>query len=140
MVTHDGDRALATVSDFASALDNDDFARVARHLHRDVVYTIGGITHRGPKAVVESYRNGSATARRIFDHVEFSHSIVWHDHDTVRIDFSDRLGADGDVFHHHSIQDITVGRHGQVTSIVDRPVDDQRAALDDFMARHELRR
>ncbi len=139
-MTHDANQALATVSDLASALDNDDFARVARHLHRDVVYTIDGITHRGPEAVVESYRNGSATARRIFDHVEFSHSVVWHDHDTVRVDFSDRLVADGDVFHHHSLQDITVGRHEQVTSIVDQLVDGQRAALDDFMTRHTLSR
>ncbi len=136
MVPLDADDVLATVLDFAAALDHDDFERVAEHLDSDVTYIIDGVTHRGPEAVVESYRQGSAAARRIFDDVEFSHSIVWHHDDTVRVDFSDRLTADGDTFQHHSIQDITVDRDRRVTAIVDQPIDGQRARLDDFMTRH----
>ena len=140
MATPEVDDVIAVVLDLAAALDQDDFERVERHLHADVVYLIGGIAHRGPDAVVDSYRQGSATARRIFDHVEFSHSIVSRDADTVRVDFGDRLVADGDVFDHHSIQDITVDRDRRVTNIVDQPVDGQRVRLDEFMTRHARRR
>ena len=140
MVVDGADDSLTTVLDFATALDGDDFERVARHLHGDVVYVIGGVTHRGPDAVVESYRQGSATARRIFDQVEFTHSIVSRDNDTFRVDFSDRLTAGGEAFDHHSVQDITVDRHRLVTRIVDQPVDGQRTRLDEFMSRHARRR
>lgn len=139
-MTHGADDVLTTVLDFAAALDSDDFERVAEHLDNDVTYSIDGVTHRGRGDVVDSYRQGSATARRIFDEVEFSHSIVTHDGETVRVDFSDRLTADGDVFEHHSVQDVTVGADGHVVRIVDRPVDGQRALLDDFMSRHDLTR
>lgn len=136
MVTSDAAGALAIVLAFAAALDDDDFERVARHLDNDVVYIIGGVTHRGPDAVVDSYRSGSVTARRIFDRVEFTHSVVWHDDDTIRIDFSDRLTADGDAFDHHSVQDVTVDRGRRIVSIIDQPVHGQRALLDEFMTRH----
>ena len=135
MVTHD-DEVLATVLDLAAALDADDFDRVAGHLHQDVEYTIDGSTHRGREAVVASYRQGSAAARRIFDQVDFSHSIVQQVGETVRVDFGDRLTADGEVFHHRSIQDITVDQDRRVTNIVDQPVEGQRARLDEFMSRH----
>jgi hypothetical protein len=134
------DHALATVLDLAAALDADDFERVAEHLHPEVTYTIDGVTHRGPDAVVASYRRGSATARRIFDDVEFGHSLVRRVDDTFRVDFSDRLLADGEVFLHHSVQDITVDHDQLVTSIVDQPLDGQRAPLDEFMARHDRHR
>lgn len=138
--TDEVDEARATVLDFAAALDADDFGRVAAHLHSEVVYTIDGVTHRGPQAVVESYQTGSAAARRIFDDVEFGHSIVERVGDTFRVDFSDRLTADGDVFDHHSVQDITIDGALRVTSIVDQPVDGQRARLDAFMASHDRHR
>jgi ketosteroid isomerase-like protein len=136
MVARNTDDVLATVLDFALALDHDDFERVAAHLAKDVTYIIDDVTHRGPEAVVESYRQGSAAARRVFDDVDFSHSIVWHKGDTVRVDFSDRLTADGDTFQHHSMQDITVDRDRCVTVIVDQPIDGQRARLDEFMTSH----
>jgi hypothetical protein len=140
MASQELDDVVAVVLDFAAALDQDDFERVERHLHAEVVYLIDGTTHRGPDAVVDSYRQGSAAARRIFDHVEFSHSIVSRVDDTVRVDFGDRLAADGDVFDHHSVQDITVDGDRRVTRIVDQPVDGQRARLDEFMTRHARRR
>jgi hypothetical protein len=37
-------------------------ATVVPHLHSDVVYLIDGVAHRGPQAVVDGYRNGSALA------------------------------------------------------------------------------
>ena len=140
MAANGADDSLATVLDFAAALDGDDFEHVARLLDDDVVYLIDGVTHRGPDAVVASYRQGSAAARRIFDHVEFTHSVVSRDGDTFRVDFSDRLTADDEAFHHHSIQDITVDRHGLVVGIVDQPVVGQRDRLEEFMARHARRR
>jgi hypothetical protein len=129
---------LTTVAGLALALDRDDFAGVIQHLHPDVVYEIGGVTHRGAAEVVESYRSGSASARKIFDHVEFDHSVVGPVGDrTIRVDFADRLTADGEQFEHHSVQDITVDLTDRVTRIVDRPVEGQRSRLDEFMSRHQ---
>jgi hypothetical protein len=133
-----GTPGLAVVAGLALALDRDDFDGVMQCLHPEVVYEIGGVTHRGAAAVVESYRNGSALAREIFDHVEFDHSVVGPvGHRTIRVDFSDRLTADAEQFEHHSIQDITVDLADRVTHIVDRPVEGQRSRLDEFMARHQ---
>jgi hypothetical protein len=128
---------LAAIAELAAALDRDDLDAVMRHLHAGVVYEIGGETHRGASAVVESYRSGSASAREVFDDVEYDHDVLGLVGDrTVRVDFSDRLTADGEVFEHHSVQDMTVDRTGRVTYIVDQPVEGQRSRLEEFMARH----
>jgi hypothetical protein len=128
---------LTVVAALALALDRDDFDAVVGYLHPDVVYEIGGVSHRGAAAVVESYRSGSALARRIFDDVQFDHCLVGPVGDrTIRVDFSDRLTAGGEQFEHHSIQDITVDVADRVTHIVDRHVEGQRGRLDEFMSRH----
>lgn len=132
---------LTVVAGLARALDRDDFDGVMQYLHADVVYEIGGLTHRGAAAVVDSYRSGSASAREIFDDVEFDHTVLGLVGDrTVRVDFSDRLTADGEVFEHHSVQDVTVDRAGRVTHIVDLPIESERSRLDEFMSRHHRMR
>ena len=123
------------------ALDADDFERVEACLHPDVTYRINGTTQRGPGEVVASYRAGSALARRIFDHVGFGHEIIgFVDGDTIRVDFSDRLEANGESFEHHSVQDITVGTSGTILAIGDRPVDGQqtRRSLDSKTGRGQV--
>jgi hypothetical protein len=133
--------ALEVVSTLAKALDADDFGRVEACLHPEVTYRINGATPRGPSAVVKSYRTGSELARSIFDHVEFEHDIVgFVERDTIRVDFSDLLEANGESFEHHSVQDITVDPSGTVLSIVDQPVAGQHTRLDEFMNRHGLGR
>lgn len=133
--------ALDVVSTLANALDADDVERVEACLHPDVTYRINGTTQRGSGEVVASHRAGSALARRIFDHVGFGHEIIgFVDGDTIRVDFSDRLEANGESFEHHSVQDITVGTSGTILAIVDRPVDGQQTRLGEFMSRHGLSR
>lgn len=125
----------------ATALDADGFDALPPMLDDDVVYRIGGDEHRGPAAVVASYRSGSALARRLFDLVEFSHRIVGTVADrTVRIDFADILHAGGEQLEHHSVQDVVVGDDGRVLSITDRPVEGERARVGAFMERHGLTR
>jgi ketosteroid isomerase-like protein len=132
---------LATAAALATALDADDFTAVEALLHPDVTYRIGGDEHRGPAAVVDSYRNGSALARRLFDRVVFDHTIVGLVGDrTARIDFVDALEVAGDVLEHHSLQDVTVAADGSVVAIVDHPVEGEAACLEAFLARHGRRR
>ena len=126
---------------FATVLDADDLDSLVTMLSDDVVYRIGDAVHRGPDAVVASYRDGSALARTIFEQVTYSHDIVGLvGARTVRIDFADDLAEGGEDFDHHSIQDVEVGRDGRIVAITDRPVEGQRAQLDAFMARHGLTR
>jgi hypothetical protein len=80
-------------------------------------------------------------ARGLFDRVDFDHRLVGLVAPrTVRVDFSDRLEVGGDVFDHHSVQDIEVGDDAAIVSIVDQPVDGQRERLDAFMKVHGLTR
>lgn len=132
---------LAAVEALADALDADDFGSVESHLHPQVTYRIGGTEHCGPRDVVASYRAGSALARRLFDRVEFAHTIVGLVGErTVRVDFVDVLGAGGDALEHHSVQDVTVDADGSVVEIVDHPVEGEAARLEEFLARHGLHR
>ena len=125
----------------ASDLDADDVESVKTMLRGDVEYRIGDEVHQGPDAVVASYRNGSALARRIFEQVEYSHEIVGLVGErTVRIDYADDLSANGEHFEHHSIQDVEVGRDGRVVTITDQPVAGQQERVAAFMARHGLTR
>jgi len=125
----------------ASALDADSFESLVTMFDEGVVYRIGDEEHHGPAAVIASYRDGSALARRIFETVEYSHEIVGIVSDrTVRIDFADTLHANGEQLDRHSIQDIEVGDDGRIVSITDQPVVGQREQDDAFMARHGLTR
>lgn len=129
------------VGAFAAALDADDFESVTEMVDEEVVYRIGDVVHRGPAAVVASYRDGSALARRIFERVEYSHEVVGVvGVGTVRVDFADTLHAGGETLDHHSIQDVEVGRDGRIVSITDLPVERERDRVDAFMARHGLSR
>jgi hypothetical protein len=123
----------------ARALDADDFVTVRSLLDPDVSYRIGTELHRGPDTVVQSHWEGSGMARQLFDRVEFDHTVVGLIGDrTVRVDFSDRLEVAGDVFEHHSVQEIVVGDRSAIVSIVDQTVAGQRERLDSFMKDHRL--
>ncbi len=135
------DDLLRVAARLAAALDADDFDAVAAMLRDDVVYRIGDAVHHGPDAVVRSYRDGSALAKRIFDHVEYSHEIVGAVGErTVRIDFGDDLVANGEHLDHHSVQDVEIDRDGRIVMITDRPVPGQKERGDAFLARHGLSR
>ena len=132
---------MVVVAAFAAALDSDDFASLGALLEQGVAYCIGEHKHMGPAAVVASYAAGSALARRVFDRVEYSHTLVGLvARSTVRVDFADRLYANGERLDHHSIQDVTVGGNGLIVSIADLSVPGHREQVDAFMARHGLSR
>jgi hypothetical protein len=131
--------ALDVAAALAVALDADDFVAVGSLLDADVIYRVGDDEHRGPAAVVESYRSGSELARRLFDFVEFSHTIVGLVAErTARIDFADLLHVGVESLEHHSVQDVIVGVDGQVVLITDQPLDGERARVAAFMDRHGL--
>jgi len=125
----------------ATALDADDFDSLLAMFDDEVVYRIADDEHHGPEAVVASYCAGSTLARRIFEQVEYSHEIIGLVADrTIRIDFADKLHANGEQLDHHSIQDIEVGEDGRIVSVTDRPVEGQQERVDAFMDRHGLTR
>ena len=122
---------LQVAAALASALDADDFESVAEMLGDDVEYRIGDVVHQGPDAVVASYRNGSASARRIFEQVEYSHEIIGlvGEH-TVRIDYADDLSADGEhIEHHRAHPDVVDPAVVVIPNRIDRRGTDQAAKL-----------
>ncbi len=140
MPTTDPDPTVV-VARFAAALDADDFDDTVEQLIAvDCVCTIGEATHLGPEAITASYRHGSALARRLFDTVLFTHEFVAVDDHTFLVDFADVLTFRGDALDHHSVQEVTVGRGGDVTRIRDVTDPSERAKAHEFETRHGPRR
>ena len=128
------------VEELARALDRDDFDAVADLLADDCVYEIGDRSHVGPKAISDSYRQGSELANRLFDEVEYGHALIGRTVDTFHMDFADRLTYAGEVLDHHSHQEITVGPGSRIVRIVDITPAEEIAKVNEFMARHRLER
>lgn len=129
------------VEKLAAALDGDDFAAVERLLAPNCAYRTGPATYTGPEAVVASYQRGSALARRLFDRVDYRHETVDRVGDReFLVDFVDELTYQGDVLVHHSRQVFEVGADGLVIRIDDVTDDGESKRVDEFLARHGLRR
>ena len=124
----------------ANALDHDDYETAASVLADRVRYSIGDEALVGREAVVESYRTASEMAHRLFDRVEYGHSVFATDTpNTFRISYSDKLTLGDESLTHMAEQQVTVADEG-VTRIINVELPGEREAVDAFLERHGLSR
>lgn len=134
-------RPLEVVETLATALDHDDYETARSLLDPEVTYEVGGESIVGPEAVVQSYRRASEMAHALFDEVEYDHEIVnSSDESTFLIRYRDSLMVEDEIHVHLAEQEVTLGRDMLVTQIVDQVVPGERKKVDEFMARHGIRR
>ena len=120
----------AVVSALARALDADDFATAGTLLADDCVYQTGRTSLRGPEAILASFAEASARARRDFDEVRQASDVGPVAGTTVTVTFTDYLLKAGGRWHRHRCQQaFTVGAGGRVTRIVHQELPGEREAL-----------
>lgn len=133
--------AEAIVRRLAEALDADDFAAARTLLEDDCVYVGATGTFEGPEAIIGSYAEASAWARRTLDDVRYESETGPADGATVPVTYTDYLLKAGGRWHRYRCrQDVTVGVGGRIARIVHRELPGEREALDAYFRESGIER
>ncbi|MCB9838161.1 MAG: nuclear transport factor 2 family protein [Phycisphaeraceae bacterium] len=123
------------VTRFASALDTEDYDRALACLAPGCVYEIRGDTHRGPEAIVASYK-GNGDAAQSFDAIAYGSEVRPGEDGWVVIAFWDRITHAGETLLHRCEQWCRVGAGGLIERIEHRDFPGERERLEAFKRRH----
>jgi hypothetical protein len=129
------------VGRLARCLDADDFAGARALLADDCLYRVGDEVHRGPEAILASYRAASARAHALFDEVRYQSEVESTAAAIASVTFTDYLFKVGCGWHRHRCrQEFTVGADGRVVGIVHREIPGEREALDVYLRKCGIER
>ena len=107
---------------FATALDADDYAAVARLLSDDCEYLGPSGMVVGRDAVISSYRSHSAWAKSHLQDVRYTSTVRQDDDGTVVVTFSDHLKHDRQQHTYTCEQVVQLNGDQQVCRIVHREI------------------
>jgi limonene-1,2-epoxide hydrolase len=80
---------------FAKALDADDFESAVRTLSSECQYSFRDALIKGPDTIIQSYRDASEKAKRLFHRIEYGSELVEIGAERVVVRFWDRLEVQG---------------------------------------------
>jgi hypothetical protein len=116
-------------SQFAAALDAEDYAAARDLLADNCVYHIGAVVHRGPNAIIDAYAANGDTARGRFDEVHYFSTVEATGRTTAAITFTDHLRL-GDRWHEYCCrQHIRISPAGCIEAITHEDLPHQRDQL-----------
>ena len=119
----------ANAERFTKALDEDDFDSAKAYLARSCRYLKGEKVLRGPETIIQSYREGSDRAKRIFDRVDYGSEILRVDGNRVTVQFTDLIQIKGQTIVYSSKQHLEFGEDGLITRIVHEEIPGEPEAL-----------
>ncbi len=102
---------------YANALDEDDFESARVYLAQNCQYSVGGKELYGPEAIIQSFREGSDKAKRIFDQVDYGSEILRVDGNSVTTQFTDLIQIKGQSLIYSSKQHLKFGEDGLIVRI-----------------------
>jgi len=120
----------ANAERFTKALDEDDFGSAKAYLARSCRYLTGKKDLRGPEAIIQSYREGSNKAKRIFDRVDYGSEILRVYGNSVIVQFTDLIQIKGQSLVYSSKQHLEFGEDGLIIRIVHEEIPGEREALE----------
>ena len=135
---HKQDDLRSTAERFAKSLDADDFQAASKFLSPDCQYSVRDKTLEGPAAIIESYREASQKARRLFDGVEYGSEIVEVGPQHVVVKYWDRIEKDGHSHVYTSLQQLTFGHDGRIVRALHREIPGERESLTAFMKQRSV--
>lgn len=123
---------MAIAGRFAAALDREDYEAATGLLRADCVYVIRGETHRGPAAIIDSYRGNGDTAARVFDRVEYESAVGQSGDGWPVITFTDHIRHAGRPHTHVCEQRLCVDENGLIGRIEHHDLPGERERLAEF--------
>jgi len=125
----ESEKLRASAERFIKALDEDDFESAKAYLAANCRYLTGKKDLRGPEAIIQSYREGSDKAKRVFDHVDYGSEILKIDRSSVKVQFTDLIQIKGQTIVYSSKQHLEFGEDGLIIRIVHEEVPGELEAL-----------
>jgi hypothetical protein len=129
----------ATAGRFANALDRCDFGEATGYLAEDCQYRIAEQTIVGPQAIMASYRESAEWGSRTLEQVIYA-SEVEERHEGVSVLYIDRIIQHGQAHEYRCRQHLTFNAAGKVARIVHEELPGEREKLNEFFARHGVKR
>lgn len=134
-----GKRVFQSISDseslrtraegFAKALDKDDFESAKAYLAQNCRYLTGDKDIHGPDAIIQSFREGSEKAKRLFDHVDYGSEILDIGVASVVVQFTDLIEITGQTHLYSSRQHLEFGDGGLIIRIMQEEIPGELEAL-----------
>lgn len=134
-----GKRVFQSISDseslrtraegFAKALDKDDFESAKACLAQNCRYLTGDKDIHGPDAIIQSFREGSEKAKRLFDHVDYGSEILDIGVASVVVQFTDLIEITGQTHLYSSRQHLEFGDGGLIIRIMQEEIPGELEAL-----------
>lgn len=136
--------ALDVLTEWAQALDVDDFGRVRALLSPHCVYHMRGTELVGPDAICGSYAEAAAWGRSKLDGLVYESSIARTDagqgHGAGTVRFVDHLEHAGERHTHTCEQKVELGEDGLVVRIEHVDLPGEREAVEAWFAKVGLER
>lgn len=124
---------LAAATQFAAALDAEDYGALQGLLSVDCEYVASSGVLVGPEAIIASYRKASAWAKANIDSVTYASSVRVADGDLAIVTFVDLLEGSGLRHSYSCEQSVAIGADGEIRRIVHLEIPGQRDAVDSFL-------
>lgn len=127
---------LAVAARFAHALDREDYGAAAACLAPTCEYSIGSEMHRGPEAIIATYRESGEWAAAQLDSVRYESSVrpsVDAPGGAI-VTFTDHIEARGHRLAHRSEQRLWFDEAGRIRLIEHVDLPGERDALEVFFA------
>jgi len=126
---------LTVTTQFAMALDTEDYATARTLLSNDCLYEIGAQTLIGIDAIVASYQKDSNEAPKRFDAIEYASAVESTGTNTAVIKFTDRVRLADEWHDYYCMQHVTTNHDGLIGSIRHEEIPGQRETLNAFEKR-----
>jgi ribosomal protein S18 acetylase RimI-like enzyme len=120
---------------YAKALDEDDFETAKGCLAKGCRYLVKEKEQQGPEAIIQSFREGSEKAKRVFDQVDYGSEILRIDGNNVTIQFTDLIQIKGQTIVYSSKQHLEFGEDGLISRIVHEEIPGELEALEAVLKR-----
>jgi len=125
---------------FAAALDADDFVAAENLLSPDCVYERSkDVEIRGAESIIDSYRESSDRARKLFDSVLYTSDVMSSSETTAELLFADNLEAKGKIHIYRSRQYLEFDRKGAIVRIRHEEISGERDRLNVFIEESGLK-
>lgn len=113
----------------ALCLDLDDFSTPLEFIDENCVYTSGTSTFRGPDEILNSYKENSEAARKIFDVIYYRSAIKEIGRHKFEMTYFDDLIKQNQKHTYVCKQIVTVSENGKVVSIEHQEIPEQMNLL-----------